>query len=200
MIEVKQISFAHGENHVFDDFSTVIANKCATLLGGPNGSGKTTLLQLIGGIHRSDSGSIVINGHDIAKLKTKEQAQLRSIAPQRRIFELAFTVEEIFAIVKPKNRAAHAGEVFEALDLFDMFSAKVTELSLGQQQRVSVALALIQSAEYYLLDEPLSAQDTEYTQKLLDLITLLSKTTGVLVISHNTGHIAQYFDENIYLS
>lgn len=200
MIEVKQISFAHGENHVFDDFSTVIANKCATLLGGPNGSGKTTLLQLIGGIHRPDSGSIVINGHDIAKLKTKEQAQLRSIAPQRRIFELAFTVEEIFAIVKPKNRAAHAGEVFEALDLFDMFSAKVTELSLGQQQRVSVALALIQSAEYYLLDEPLSAQDTEYTQKLLDLITLLSKTTGVLVISHNTGHIAQYFDENIYLS
>ena len=200
MIEVKQISFAHGENHVFDDFSTVIANKCATLLGGPNGSGKTTLLQLIGGIHRPDSGSIVINGHDIAKLKTKEQAQLRSIAPQRRIFELAFTVEEIFAIVKPKNRAAHAGEVFEALDLFDMFSAKVTELSLGQQQRVSVALALIQSAEYYLLDEPLSAQDTGYTQKLLDLITLLSKTTGVLVISHNTGHIAQYFDEKIYLS
>ena len=109
-------------------------------------------------------------------------------------------MEEIFAIIKPKNRAAHATDVFEALDLYDLFPMKVTELSLGQQQRVSVALALIQFAEYYLLDEPFSAQDSGYTQKLLDLITLLSKTTGVLVISHNTGHIAQYFDENIYLS
>jgi ABC-type Mn2+/Zn2+ transport system ATPase subunit len=59
---------------------------------------------------------------------------------------------------------------------------------------------LIQQAEYYLLDEPLSAQDSAYTQKLLDLITVLSKTTGILVISHNTGHLAQYFDESIYLS
>ena len=200
MIEIKNLSFAHGKNVVFEDFSTVIANNCATLLGGPNGSGKTTLLQLIGGVLKPDSGSIVINGHDISQLKTKEQAELRSIAPQRRIFELAFTVEEIFSIIKQKHRAAHATDVFEALDLYDLFPLKVTELSLGQQQRVGVALALIQSAEYYLLDEPFSAQDSGYTQKLLDLITLLSKTTGVLVISHNTGHIAQYFDENIYLS
>ena len=199
MIEVKQISFAHGDNQIFNGFSAVIPNKAATLLGGPNGSGKTTLLALIGGIHKPSAGSIVINGHDIAKLKTKEQAELRSVAPQRRIFELAFTVEEIFAIIKGKHRADHADEVFEALGLYELFGTKVTELSLGQQQRVSVALALIQSAEYYLLDEPLSAQDSGYTQKLLDLITHLSKKTGIMVISHNTGHIAQYFDENIYL-
>lgn len=200
MIEIKKISFAYGDNHIFEDFSAVVSNKCATLLGGPNGSGKSTLLQLIGGVRAPDSGSIVINGHSISNLKTKEQAQLRSISPQRRIFELAFTVKEIFAVVKPKQRASHSGEIFEALDLYELFEAKVTELSLGQQQRVSVALALIQRAEYYLLDEPLSAQDAIYTQKLLGLISILSKTTGILVISHSTGHIAQYFDENIYLS
>ena len=200
MIEIKNISFAHGKNTVFDDFSTVIASNSATLLGGPNGSGKTTLLQLIGGVLKPDAGSIVINGHDISQLKTKGQAKLRSIAPQRRIFELAFTVEEIFGIIKQRDRAGHAVDVFEALDLHDLFTSKVTELSLGQQQRVSVALALIQKAEYYLMDEPFSAQDNGYTQKLLDLIGVLSKMTGILVISHNTGHIAQYFDEKIYLS
>ena len=200
MIEIKNLSFSYGKKQVFNDFSTLISNNFATLLGGPNGSGKTTLLQLIGGVQKPDSGSIIINGHDIAKLKTHEQAELRSIAPQRRIFELPFTVQQIFAIIKPKRRAGHAEDVFEALDLYDLFPLKVTELSLGQQQRVSVALALIQQAEYYLLDEPLSAQDTAYTQKLLDLITLLSKTTGIMVISHNTGHLAQYFDESIYLS
>jgi iron complex transport system ATP-binding protein len=200
MIEIKNLSFSHGKNQIFNDFSAVIGSNCATLLGGPNGSGKTTLLQLIGGVHKPDSGSIVINGHDIASLKSKEQAQLRSIAPQRRIFELAFTVEEIFAIIRPKQRTARAGDIFEALDLYDLFSSKITELSLGQQQRVSVGLALIQSADYYLFDEPFSAQDSVYTQKLLDLITSVSKETGIMVISHNTGHIAQYFDENIYLS
>ena len=200
MIEIKNLSFSYGKKQVFTDFSTLISNNFATLLGGPNGSGKTTLLQLIGGVQRPDAGSIIINGHDIAKLKTHEQAELRSIAPQRRIFELPFTVQQIFAIIKPKRRAAHTEDVFEALDLYDLFPLKATELSLGQQQRVSVALALIQQAEYYLLDEPLSAQDSAYTQKLLDLITVLSKTTGILVISHNTGHLAQYFDESIYLS
>jgi len=200
MIEIKNLSFSYGKKQVFTDFSTLISNNFATLLGGPNGSGKTTLLQLIGGVQKPDAGSIIINGHDIAKLKTHEQAELRSIAPQRRIFELPFTVQQIFAIIKLKRRAAHTEDVFEALDLYDLFPLKVTELSLGQQQRVSVALALIQQAEYYLLDEPLSAQDSAYTQKLLDLITVLSKTTGILVISHNTGHLAQYFDESIYLS
>ena len=200
MIEIKNLSFSYGKKSVFDDFSTLISNNFATLLGGPNGSGKTTLLQLIGGVQKPDSGQIIINGHDISKLKTKEQAELRSIAPQRRIFELAFTVEEIFAIIKAKRRAKHASDVFESLDLFDLFPLKVTELSLGQQQRVSVALALIQQAEYYLLDEPLSAQDSEYSRKLLELISRLSKETGILAISHNTGHLAQNFDESIYLS
>lgn len=200
MIEIKNLSFSYGQKSVFDDFSTLISNNFATLLGGPNGSGKTTLLQLIGGVHKPDSGQIIINGHDISKLKTKEQAELRSIAPQRRIFELAFTVEEIFAIIKAKRRAQHTSDVFESLDLFDLFPLKVTELSLGQQQRVSVALALIQQAEYYLLDEPLSAQDSEYSRKLLELISRLSKETGILAISHNTGHLAQNFDESIYLS
>lgn len=200
MIEIKNVSFAHGKNHVFEDFSTVVAEEKATLLSGPNGSGKTTLLQLIGGVLKPSSGSIVINGQDISGLKTKEQAALRSIAPQRRIFELAFTVEEIFAIIKSKHRAEHTAEVFEALDLHDLFTSKVTELSLGQQQRVSVALALIQKADFYLMDEPFSAQDSSYTQKLVDLIGLLSKKTGILVISHNTGQIAQYFDESISLS
>ena len=200
MIEIKALSFSHGKSVVFDGFSTVISHKCATLLSGPNGSGKTTLLQLIGGVLQPESGSISINGQDISHLKTKEQAALRSIAPQRRIFELAFTVEEVFAIIKEKYRADHTSDVFEGLDLYELFPRKVTELSLGQQQRVSVALALIQRANYYLLDEPFSAQDEGYSQKLVNLITSLKKTTGVLVVSHKTGHLAQYFDENIYLS
>jgi ABC-type Mn2+/Zn2+ transport system ATPase subunit len=200
MIEIKDLSFARGENVVFDNFTTSIKATGMTLLSGPNGSGKTTLLQLIGGVLKPNAGSILINGRNLAQLSSRDQAGLRSIAPQRRIFELAFTVEEIFAIIRPKARSAHATDIFEELDLHQLFNKKVTELSLGQQQRVSVGLALIQKADYYLCDEPFSAQDSGYTQKLLDLITRVSKETGIMVISHNTGPIAQYFDETIYLS
>jgi len=200
MIEIKDLSFAHGKNQIFTGFDAVIQDKCATLLTGPNGSGKTTLLQLIGGVLKPSAGSIEINGKNISSLSSKEQAEIRSIAPQRRIFELAFTVEEILAIIKPKSRADHADAVIDALDLRQIYTSKITELSLGQQQRVSEALALIQHADFYLLDEPFSAQDSEYTQKLLDLIALLSNETGVLVISHNTGLIAQYFSERIELA
>ncbi len=198
MIEIKNISFGYDKNAIFTDYSAVIANNSMTLLGGPNGSGKTTLLQLIGGIHQPSSGQIVINGHDISKLSAREAAELRSAAPQRRVFELAFTVAELFKIIK--KPAAHAADLYEALDLYDLFPAKVTELSLGQQQRVSVALALLQDAQFYLLDEPFSAQDSIYTQKLIDFLTVISKQNGVMVISHNTGHLLQYFDENIYLT
>jgi len=200
MIEIKSVTFAHGKNPLFKGFSATVPANCATLLAGPNGSGKTTLLQLIGGVLRPQSGSIEIDGHDISRLKAKDQAKLRSIAPQRRIFELAFTVEEILAIIKPQNRAAHTSDLIDALDIDELLSLKITELSLGQQQRVSVTLALIQRADFYLLDEPFSAQDASYTQKLIDLITSLKRTTGVLVISHNTGHLEQYFDEKITLA
>jgi iron complex transport system ATP-binding protein len=200
MIEIKNITFAHGKNVVFDNFSTQISERSATLVSGPNGSGKTTLLGLIGGVLKPDSGSILIDGADISKLNSKAQSEIRSIAPQRRIFELAFTVEEIFAIIKPKSRANHLDHVLATLDLQELFAKKVTELSLGQQQRVSVGLAFAQRAQYYLLDEPFSAQDSGYTEKLLKLITELSKETGIMVISHNTGPIANYFNEKIYLS
>jgi len=200
MIEIKGLSFAHGKNQIFTSFDAVIKDRCATLLSGPNGSGKTTLLQLIGGVCKPTAGLIEINGKNISSLSSKEQAVIRSIAPQRRIFELAFTVEEILAIIKPRVRAGHADTVIDALNLREIFTSKITELSLGQQQRVSVALALIARADFYLLDEPFSAQDSEYTQKLLDVIALLSKETGVLVISHNTGLIAQYFSEHIELA
>jgi ABC-type cobalamin/Fe3+-siderophores transport system ATPase subunit len=200
MIEINGISFARGKNVIFDDFSTSVPSNGTTLLSGPNGSGKTTLLQLIGGILKPSLGSIMIDGVDIAALKSKEQARIRCIAPQRRIFELSFTVEELFAIIGVKHRSPRTPDIFEALDLKELLNARVTELSLGQQQRVSVALALIQSADYYLLDEPFSAQDSGYTQKLLDLISSLSKETGIMVISHNTGQIEQYFEKKIYLS
>jgi putative ABC transport system ATP-binding protein len=172
----------------------------SVLLTGPNGSGKSTLLALIGGLLKAQSGRIEIDGFDITTLSSKRQAALRSIAPQRRSFTLAYTVEEVLNFLSKNLRVEKNDFIIERLNLQDLLQKKVTELSIGQQERVSLALALTQRANYYLLDEPFSAQDSQSIEGILQLISDLKKEKGVLVISHNQDAISQYFDREISLS
>ena len=199
MIELKDLSFARGNRAIIAGLTAQIAPGEAVLLSGPNGSGKTTTLQLIGGLLQPTSGEVLINGQSVAKLTIKEQARLRSIAPARRTFSLAFTVEQVLQFIPKKHRALHTYWVAEKLGLGELFDRGVTELSTGQLERVSLALALSQSAEFYLLDEPFSAQDAFYTEKILDVINELKMTKGLLVISHNQETLAKYFDREITL-
>ena len=151
-------------------FSAQIQLRESVLLTGPNGSGKSTLLALIGGLLKPQSGKIEINGVDISTLNSKEQSSLRSIAPQRRSFTLAYTVEEVLHFLPKKMRITNTELVIEMLGLGDLLQKKVTELSIGQQERVSLALALTQAADFYLLDEPFSAQDSRSIEGILHLI------------------------------
>ena len=97
-------------------------------------------------------------------------------------------------------RIADNSHLVDQLGLTSLLNKKVTELSIGQQERVSLALALSQRTKYYLLDEPFSAQDSESTNKIIELIAELKKENGVLVISHNQDAIFKYFDRVISLA
>ena len=200
MIEIKAISFSRGEHQIYSDFTAHLAMGEAVLLTGPNGAGKSTLIQLIGGLLKPALGRIEIDGIDIATLSSKEQAVKRSIAPQRRSFTLAFTVAEVLHFLPKKLRINDNTEVIARLGLAELLTKKVTELSIGQQERVSLALALSQRADYYLLDEPFSAQDSSSSANILELISELKKEKGVLVISHNQDAISQQFDRVISLA
>ena len=197
MIEIRDISFDWQTKTIFTNFSAVVAPNSSTLLSGPNGAGKTTLINLIGGVLKPSSGSIHINGLDIATLSTQEQSKLRSVAPQRRIFDLAFTVDQVLNFIPA---ASHSEDVREALELDVIADLKVTELSLGQQQRVSTGLALIQEAPFYLLDEPFSAQDSHHLHSALDLLTMLSKEHGILVVAHNSDAFSSRFSSTVSVS
>lgn len=197
MIDINSISFSRPTKTIFTNFSANIEPNRATLLLGANGAGKTTLINLIGGVLKPSSGSITINGLDISTLSPNEQSSLRSIAPQRRIFDLAFTVEEILSILPTPQRSSHESDVREALELNKLSNLKVTELSLGQQQRVSVGLALIQESPFYLLDEPFSAQDTAHQSSMLDLLLKLSKAHGVVVVAHGADAYKNRFEATL---
>jgi ABC-type Mn2+/Zn2+ transport system ATPase subunit len=200
MIEVKNISFAHHQHAIHTNFSAQLESGEAVLLTGPNGTGKSTLLALIGGLLTPQSGSIEIDGRDITTLSSKEQAALRAIAPQRRTFTLAYTVAQTLEFLPKKARIEDASIVIASLQLTELLQRKVTELSVGQQERVSLAIALTQRAKYYLLDEPFSAQDSASIEAILELISHIKKSAGVLVISHNQESIAHAFDREISLA
>jgi len=201
MISATSLSFSRGNHQIYKDFSAYLDKGEAVLLTGANGTGKSTLIALIGGLLQPQSGKIEIDGADIANLSAIAQAKLRSIAPQRRSFTLAFTVAEILHLLPKKMRIADSSKFIEKLGLKDLLTKKVTELSIGQQERVSLALALSQEADYYLLDEPFSAQDLHSTQMILEIINeLKANKKGVLVISHNQDAISKYFDRVISLA
>jgi len=201
MINISSLSFSRGSHQIYRDFSAHIDTGETVLLTGPNGTGKSTLIGLIGGLLQPQSGTIEIDGLNVAKLNSAAQAKLRSIAPQRRSFTLAFTVAEILQVLPKKLRVADPSQFVSKLGLQELLSKKVTELSIGQQERVSLALALSQEANYYLLDEPFSAQDIRSTEVILEIIQeLKSNKKGVLVISHNQDAISKYFDRVISLA
>jgi ABC-2 type transport system ATP-binding protein len=200
MIDIKRVTFSRGTNLILDEFSAQIRNGEAVLLSGSNGAGKSTLIGLIGGFLTPDSGSIEIIGNDISKLSAKDQARLRSVAPQRRTFDLAFTVVQTLNFVPKKLRSLRTHQIIEELGLVELLSKKVTELSIGQQQRVSLALALIQEADFYFLDEPFAGQDSVSTIRIMNLINEIKQEKGVLVVSHNSDNAHSSFDREIVLN
>jgi len=200
MIEINNISFKRGEREIYRDFTEQLSMRETVLFTGPNGAGKSTLIQLIGGILKPDQGTILIDGNNIHDLKVRDQAALRSIAPQRRNFTLAFTVNQVLHFLPEKMRITDSAFIIETLGLTEILAHKVTELSIGQQERVSLAIALIQNANYYLLDEPFSAQDTESIERIIAVINHVKREKGVLVISHNQDALIQQFDRVISLA
>ena len=201
MIEIKSLTYSHSTEPLLEDFNATIALGETILVTGRNGAGKSTLLELIAGSLAPQSGSISINGVDISKMSGKALAQVRSVAPQRPTFALAFTVQEVLNFIHKKHQSPLTSLIIEKLGLEELLTKKVTELSGGQQQRVSIALALIQEADFYLLDEPFSAQDSESIKNILELIAALkAMKKGVLVISHNADALHSSFDRELKLT
>lgn len=163
-----------------------------TALVGPSGSGKTTLLNLIGGLDRPDSGTIVIEGEDITKLSSNEliDFRLRNIGFVFQSFNLIPVLtarENVELIMQLQNRGRNEVEkrvkvLFEQIGLVDKMDERPAKLSGGQQQRVAVARALASKPMFVLADEPTANLDSKSASNLLDIMALLNKEENITFI------------------
>lgn len=172
-------------------------------LVGPNGSGKSTLLRLCAGLDAPGSGSVSVDGADLATLAPRERARCVALLPQSlptvpavRVRDFVLTGRYAHVRGRAAVGAADGRAVASALercDAADLAERGVHELSGGQRQRVLLARALAQEAGVLLVDEPTASLDPEHQIGVCELLAELARAgCAVLVVMHDLVLASQY--------
>lgn len=159
---------------------------------GPSGAGKSTLLNLLGGLDSPDEGKITVNGMDISKLSDNELADYRASAVGFvfQFYNLIPTLtayENVKLVSEISKDALDAKEIIEKVGLSDHLDNFPSELSGGEQQRISIARALAKNPKILLCDEPTGALDSETGVMVLKLLLDMARDYGktIVVVTHN---------------
>jgi len=181
------------ELHVIKGIDISIKKGEVLFIAGPSGAGKSTLLHILAGLDRPDSGNVVLGDIDIYKLPDKKCAIMRNrtIGFVFQFYHLLPEFSVIENVILPglmRRRADIAGMRKKAGDILSRFglSGRIghypSELSGGEQQRVAVARALINSPDILFCDEPTGNLDSENSRAMYELIFGLNKKEGITVI------------------
>ncbi|URZ06959.1 ABC transporter ATP-binding protein [Clostridium felsineum] len=161
---------------------------------GPSGSGKSTLLNIIGGIDRGDSGSIIVNGSDISKFSDEKLTNYRreSIGFIFQFYNLIGSLtagENVEVVSNISNSPLNTDEVLRSVGMLDKKYRFPKELSGGEQQRISIARAVVKNPKLLLCDEPTGALDYLTSKEILKLLQKINKEfkTTIIMITHNTA-------------
>lgn len=216
--EVKQLNFYYKNLHALKDFSLPVVENKVTALIGASGCGKSTLLRCFNRLHdlypdTRYQGEIILHPDNY-----------NIIAPNADPMVIRFLIGMVFQKANPfpksvfenvaaglrvhgeRNRITIEDKVEEALrkaalwsEIKDRLHQPAYQLSGGQQQRLCIARALATSPHILLLDEPTSALDPIATAKIEELIIHLSKTTTILMVTHNMQQAARISDYTAYM-
>ncbi|GAB6085081.1 ABC transporter ATP-binding protein [Alkaliphilus crotonatoxidans] len=161
---------------------------------GPSGSGKSTMMNIIGGIDRGDSGQVIVDGVEINNLNNEQLTEYRreDIGFVFQFYNLVpnLTVAENIEVVSNISKSPlNINEVLEAVAMLDKKHRFPRELSGGEQQRVSIARAIIKNPKLLLCDEPTGALDFLTSRSILKLLRQVNKKYGttILMITHNAA-------------
>lgn len=159
---------------------------------GPSGAGKSTLLNLLGGLDSPTSGKITVDGKDISTLTNNELAEYRAnkVGFVFQFYNLipTLTVYENVALVKEiAPDALDPKQMLEEVGLADHIKNFPSELSGGEQQRVSIARAIAKNPKILLCDEPTGALDSETGVLVLKLLLSMARNYGktIVIVTHN---------------
>ncbi|MBK9328279.1 MAG: ABC transporter ATP-binding protein [Sphingobacteriales bacterium] len=197
MISCQNIYKSYDQLHVLKGVSLDIVKGELVCIVGPSGAGKSTLLHIIGTLDKADKGTVTINGQDIAALKDAALSDFRNkylgfvfqfhhLLPEFSALENV-CIPAFIAKMNESEAKRRAEDLLDFLGLKDRMQHKPNELSGGEQQRVSVARALMNKPLVILADEPTGNLDTERSEELHQLFFDLKKEFNqtFVIVTHN---------------
>ncbi|MER5301180.1 ABC transporter ATP-binding protein [Streptomyces lasiicapitis] len=210
-LAAKGVTVGYGARTVIDDLDVTIPPGVITTIIGPNGCGKSTLLRTLTRLLRPTKGTVVLDGEDIVKLKTKDVAKKLGLLPQAPVAPEGLTVADLVA----RGRHPHqswlrqwssddADVVERALAMTgvsDLADRPVDALSGGQRQRVWISMTLAQGTDLLLLDEPTTYLDLAHAVDVLDLVDDLHESgCTVVMVLHDLNLATRYSDNLIVMA
>lgn len=207
-VELQQVSRAYGSGektfYALDHIDLTMEKGEFVVVLGPSGAGKSTLLNLLGGMDSPTGGSIRIGDQDIAAMNGKQLTKFRA-SNVGFVFQFynimpTLTVEENVGIIRDVTETDYdVMDVLAGVGLQEHAAKFPSELSGGEQQRVSIARAIMKKPDVLLCDEPTGALDSNTGVGVLQLLRDQTKNgTTVIVVTHNTL-IAEIADRVIRL-
>ncbi|HWO01030.1 MAG TPA: ABC transporter ATP-binding protein [Blastocatellia bacterium] len=203
MLQVRDIRFSYAEP-VLKGLSFEVGMGQVLAVLGPNGSGKSTLLKTIVGILAPSSGSVLVDGRNLATTSRREAARLVGYVAQESSVRFPLTAVEFvlqgrFAQgrlvgFESDDDVREAGRAMELTETSQFASRGVSELSGGERQRVMLARALASRPRLLVLDEPVANLDIAHQVKMLDLVSRLVADEGLaaVVVTHELNLAAEF--------
>lgn len=207
MLKTKELEFNY-ENQMFFKFQNIdLKSNENLLIIGDSGVGKTTLMHLLAGLLKSNSGSIKLLDKELNQMSSYQLDSFRKnnigIVFQRPHFVNSLTVKENLQLaqyIANKNDNTRIESILKNLNIFDKSNKKTNQLSQGEKQRVSIALAIVNSPKLILADEPTSSLDDNNCSKVIKLLKKQATDFGaqLIVITHDS-RLKKHFKKSIEL-
>lgn len=206
MISTQNLTFSYTPEKRFDFPNFSCADRETMLILGKSGKGKTTFLHLMALLLKPSSGNVQINNQEISQLSVSQAANFRAknvgIIYQKPHFVHSLSVMDNLLLANylaGKNQAKNqAQQLAESLGFSEHLSKKTTQLSQGEQQRVSIARALMNKPSVILADEPTSSLDDDNCLKVIDLLRKQIQEIGAsLVVVTHDQRLKDVFEKRI---
>lgn len=202
VIEIKNISKKYGRVCALSDVSIELGHGIYALLG-PNGSGKTTLMNILAGLLKPSAGEVIYNGKDIRKRgleyrsKVGYMPQYPAMYPTFSVKEFLLYIAEIKAL--PKEREGEIDYLLSRVELSDVWDRRISALSGGMKQRLSLCSAVLGDPEILILDEPTAGLDPKQRVALRQFVAEIAQNKTVLWATHIVSDVESIADSIIFM-
>lgn len=207
VLEAKNISKSYGDVSVLKNVGLKVQSGEVVALLGPNGAGKTTFFYIISGLVHADSGTILMDNHDITAWPIYDRAKvgLGYLPQEASIFRGLNVEDNILAILETiepnfEKALAKTDSLLHEFSINHLRKSKATSLSGGERRRLEIARSLATNPKFLLLDEPFAGVDPIAVKDIRNLVQHLTKRgLGIIITDHNVRETLDIIDRGYIL-